>query len=66
MLFANATPRQARVMKGCLESFCKASGQTVNFDISKGCVEGKLVKFFPEGPLMYVVKVNSMRCVLRI
>ncbi|KAH0977195.1 hypothetical protein GBA52_026914 [Prunus armeniaca] len=31
VLFAEATPCQARVMKDCLDLFCSASGQTVNF-----------------------------------
>ncbi|KAM2637494.1 hypothetical protein EV1_021984 [Malus domestica] len=34
MLFSEATPKQARVMKRCLEQFCKASGQAVNFEKS--------------------------------
>ncbi|CAL8168851.1 unnamed protein product [Prunus armeniaca] len=34
VLFAEATSNQARVLKNCLEVFCQASGQTVNFDKS--------------------------------
>ncbi|CAL8105061.1 unnamed protein product [Prunus armeniaca] len=34
VLFAEATFNQARVLKNCLEVFCQASSQTVNFDKS--------------------------------
>ncbi|BFG37549.1 hypothetical protein CerSpe_238230 [Prunus speciosa] len=34
ILFGEATSKQARIMKHCLEVFCQASGQTVNFDKS--------------------------------
>ncbi|BFG33690.1 hypothetical protein CerSpe_199640 [Prunus speciosa] len=34
ILFAEASPKQARIMKNCLDSFCQMSGQTVNFDKS--------------------------------
>ncbi|KAI5318253.1 hypothetical protein L3X38_037961 [Prunus dulcis] len=34
ILFTEASTQQARVMKGCLDLFCQASGQTVNFDKS--------------------------------
>ncbi|XP_021827477.1 uncharacterized protein LOC110768097 [Prunus avium] len=34
ILFAEASVKQARIMKGCLELFCQASGQIVNFDKS--------------------------------
>ncbi|CAL2279065.1 unnamed protein product [Prunus armeniaca] len=34
ILFAEASPYQARLMKQCLELFCKVSGQIVNFDKS--------------------------------
>ncbi|CAL8176514.1 unnamed protein product [Prunus armeniaca] len=34
ILFAEASPCQARLMKQCLELFCKVSGQIVNFDKS--------------------------------
>ncbi|CAL8995128.1 unnamed protein product [Prunus brigantina] len=34
VLFAEASCKQARVMKSCLDLFCQASGQLVNFDKS--------------------------------
>ncbi|XP_034211169.1 uncharacterized protein LOC117624139 [Prunus dulcis] len=34
ILFAEATPRQAHIMKQCLDEFCRASGQVVNFEKS--------------------------------
>ncbi|KAI5349115.1 hypothetical protein L3X38_002002 [Prunus dulcis] len=34
VLFAEASIKQARVMKSCLDLFCQASGQLVNFDKS--------------------------------
>ncbi|CAL8098742.1 unnamed protein product [Prunus armeniaca] len=34
ILFAEATPRQAYIMKQCLDDFCRASGQVVNFEKS--------------------------------
>ncbi|CAL2255325.1 unnamed protein product [Prunus armeniaca] len=34
VLFAEANSTQARVLKSCLERFCSASGQTVNYDKS--------------------------------
>ncbi|KAI5327874.1 hypothetical protein L3X38_027270 [Prunus dulcis] len=34
VLFAEANSTQARVLKNCLERFCNASGQTVNYDKS--------------------------------
>lgn len=32
ILFTEASAQQARVMKSCLEIFCQASGQVVNFE----------------------------------
>lgn len=34
ILFAEASVKQARIMKDCLELFCQASGQIVNYDKS--------------------------------
>ncbi|CAL9019238.1 unnamed protein product [Prunus brigantina] len=34
ILFAEATPRQAHTMKQCMDDFCRASGQVVNFEKS--------------------------------
>ncbi|CAL8992016.1 unnamed protein product [Prunus brigantina] len=35
LLFAEASTRQARVMKRCLDKFCQASGQVVSFEKSQ-------------------------------
>ncbi|CAL2231440.1 unnamed protein product [Prunus armeniaca] len=35
ILFAEASVKQARIMKGCLELFCQALGQIVNYDKSE-------------------------------
>ncbi|CAL9019822.1 unnamed protein product, partial [Prunus brigantina] len=35
LLFAEASTRQARVMKRCLDKFCRASGQVVSFEKSQ-------------------------------
>ncbi|KAH0983647.1 hypothetical protein GBA52_010824 [Prunus armeniaca] len=32
ILFSEASPKHARIMKRCLDLFCKALGQTVNVD----------------------------------
>ncbi|CAL2243105.1 unnamed protein product [Prunus armeniaca] len=34
ILFSEASPKHARIMKSCLDLFCTASGQTVNFSKS--------------------------------
>lgn len=64
VLFFEASPKQARVLKACLDLFCKASGQSINFAKSAIFCSSNVCKETVVSHLLHSIVTNTMYGIL--